>query len=280
MHSWPIPEPFTLVEGSTQITPRPSIPLIHYRIVSPTDSPRETSYVPREPGGPPSLQASILDMLNPDVYDVENCPVTDILRAECRTVPNSIMRLYVVGSASSAPQHQHGVKGGGPSDILGMHSQGGEEPFGFLRIATYPNQPLAFQLVLLPYGYPRLCQIIEDMRGKTPVPALLRQELENYVRAVPSYYVKPLRVAFKNARPPLPFDRQDPPVPVSILGTLSRYRHAVEEAKDANKRARLMPGQTQAQVNCRSNSPLPFNLVGSFWVALAACARRMLAQHR
>lgn len=244
MHSWPIPEPFSLAEGSAQITPRPSLPVIHYRVVSPADAPRETSFVPREPGGGTTQQASTLDMLNPDVYDVENCQVTDILRSECRTVPNSIMQLYVLGSSVSSQQH---VGKGGSSEVP-SNSQGTEEPFGFLRLATFPNQPPAFQLILLPYGYPRLCTIIEELRAKTPAPPMLRQDLENYVRAVPSYYVKPLRVAFKNARPPLPFDRQDPPVPVSILGTLSRYRHVVEEAKEANKRARLMPGQPSSQV--------------------------------
>lgn len=82
MLSWPIPEPFFLTEGNSTLTPRPSVPIVYYQIVGSAEAHREAASLARDSGAPPLQQqqsASTLDMLNPDVYDVENCTVSSLL---------------------------------------------------------------------------------------------------------------------------------------------------------------------------------------------------------
>ena len=154
------------------LIPRPSIPLIHYRLFPPSEAPREASFTPRDPGAPPnpSHLPSALDAMNPDVYDVDNCAVTEVLRAECRSTPHTIMRLYVAGSAVPQPANPQ------PGSLL-SGPRHGEDPFGFLRMVSFPNAPPLFQLVLLPYNYHHLATIMEDIRtaAKPTPPAPLRQ---------------------------------------------------------------------------------------------------------
>lgn len=156
-----------------------------------------------------------------------------MLRSETRTNARAIMRLYVAGSGGASSPDKYG------------------EPFGFLRIAAYPSSSSSVQMVLLPYNYPRLVDLLEEVRltNKNPPPAQTRQELDAYLRSVPSYYLKALRVALKNARPPLPVERNEPSVPASIQSSLKKYRQIVEEA---NALAQAAHGQ---QTKFRQDDP-------------------------
>ncbi len=94
----------------------------------------------------------------------------------------------------------------------------------FLRIVQQGGAPTA-QLVLLPYRYPKLCEIVEDFRkAKGNLQAPVRQELEAYVRSVPPYYLKPLRVVLRRFHNIALPERNDPPLPLSLKGAIHRLK--------------------------------------------------------
>lgn len=105
---WPIPEPFILTEYSPGVVPRPAVPTIAFQLV-----------VPPPPAGEGSLDRSTatapgaadwkeggwndLSMLQPDIYDVEQCAVTEYLVNKCKELKTSRAHLLVYVRGSNTP---------------------------------------------------------------------------------------------------------------------------------------------------------------------------------
>ena len=213
-HGWPIPEPFMLSDASPGLPRRPSVPVVHFRAALLPDA------------------SDPFDTLTPDVYEVEECAATALLRAEARANPRFCLQLLARGSNSSP-----GTANPAP---LG-------EPFGLLRFSNGGGPGLGgggaggvAQLLLMPYNFPKLLDIVSELRRPKQAGggAAARSELEAYVRAIPAYYVKAVRTLVRRVSPTVP-ERADRAVPQGLAHHLERIREAKRKAPAAPAPRRL-----------------------------------------
>jgi hypothetical protein len=107
-----------------------------------------------------------------DKYELEPSPLTEHM---LRTARGGCLPCVVPGSGARA---------------------GREEPFGYLKASTTSG---TVSLYVLPFNYPRLFQLVNELRTThRMVPSLRwRTDFEAYCQAMPHYYAPPLRNALK-----------------------------------------------------------------------------------
>jgi hypothetical protein len=103
---WPIPEPFLLTEYSPGLVPRPAVPTISFQLVVPPPAGEGAGSTGAGPGAPDWKEGGWNDfsLLQPDIYDVEKCAVTDYLINRCKELKTTRahLLLYVRGSNTPA----------------------------------------------------------------------------------------------------------------------------------------------------------------------------------
>ncbi|EKX50426.1 hypothetical protein GUITHDRAFT_135111 [Guillardia theta CCMP2712] len=231
---WPIPDSTLLTESATSIgnhsVPRAALPVLSYKLVCGTGD--------GQGGEGQKDPAHDHTILFPEFYEVEPCAVTDYLRERCNALknPRAILQLYVKGSSTPCP-----AAGEMPLSI----SPCAGEPFGFLRLIPQdgmgrirPSSSSAragllldfpgVELALLPYNYPKLYEIVEELRkpnagGIANKSTQTRQELEAYVRSVPPYYLKSLRKLLRNLGIAIA-DRTEPMHSQHLVHALTRLK--------------------------------------------------------
>lgn len=152
--------------------------------------------------------------------------------------PFGFIRCQPSSSSSTSPSTGTGTGTGG------AQHQGGKP-------ATSPGphtEPFVTLLYVLPYNYPRLFYLLEELWKQKLMPTgQWRQDFENYLQQVPFYYIQPLRIALVN-RMKLPShiipDHIDGQMPYSMAQHLKKL---TKQAKVENERLSVMERLHQAQ---------------------------------
>ena len=131
---WPIPEPFVLHDKATSVIAASPLPTISYQlVVPPPDSPGWSGSVG---GGGPDWGAggwNDVSMLQPDVYDVEQCGVTEMLVSRSKELKTrrAYLLLYVPLSSTPAPTNT-------PAHVVTPIQNGGEKRGGNVVVGPGP----------------------------------------------------------------------------------------------------------------------------------------------
>jgi len=148
-----------------------------------------------------------------DRYEVEPCTMTVALCAR----PGVCWRCYMPNSMNDGR--------------LG-------EPFGFVR--AEPGHQTA-SLTILPYGFPRLWVLLDKLQGlpNGATSSLWNHDFHQYLRAIPPYYLRPLREAMKRCATTqhvnVP-DGMDPGLPHQMANYLMKLKNQTRNLTDRFER--------------------------------------------
>lgn len=107
-----------------------------------------------------------------------------------------------------------------------------QPPCGFVRFSQTNK---AIELTLLPYNFPRLWPIIEELQvtKARSLSAAMRVEFDNYLRELPFYYWRPLAEAFRvMGLPPLVPEQCTNGLPMQIFAYIKSTREAAKADLD------------------------------------------------
>lgn len=164
----------------------------------------------------------VIENLPFDKYELEPSPLTQFILE--RRMPNICWQVYVNNS--------------------GKYSDTGH-PFGYLKASS---ALACVNLFVMPYNYPVLLPLLDELfkvhKGK-PTPKW-RQQFENYLKTMPSYYAGPLRRALtRMGAPNLVPDNMDNSLSYSVITYLKKLKNQAKMEMD-----RLIAGIGQkVQVN-------------------------------
>ncbi|XP_052005025.1 integrator complex subunit 6-like [Xyrauchen texanus] len=115
----------------------------------------------------------VVDKVPFDKYELEPSPLTQFILE--RKSPHTCWQVFVCNSA------KYGELG---------------QPFGYLKASTALN---CVNLFVMPYNYPVVLPLLDDLITvhKFKPPAKWRQSFENYLKAMPPYYITALRKALR-----------------------------------------------------------------------------------
>ncbi|MFH4974822.1 hypothetical protein AB6A40_001531 [Gnathostoma spinigerum] len=146
-----------------------------------------------------------------DKYELEPSPLTQLILDRKQT--NVCWQVFVKNSDKSG----------------GLGS-----PFGYLKAAT---NLLAVNLFIMPYNYPVLLPLIDELRQdpKARTSQSWRLRLEKYLSSIPTYYLQPLRKAFSRMNVTNPMMEQDqiPQYSYSITSNLTKMKHVARQEFDS-----------------------------------------------
>mmetsp|Transcript_65116 Transcript_65116/g.153762 ORF Transcript_65116/g.153762 Transcript_65116/m.153762 type:complete len:722 (-) Transcript_65116:1014-3179(-) len=159
-----------------------------------------------EPGNEPTPAS--LEILPADKYEMEAGPgVSSVLQRAPKT------GVLVAVTTARRPGAANWTTG---------------EPYGYIK--TTGGQTF---LHLLPHNFPRLLKLVEEFPNlRNHMTPQWRNELEGYLRAVPPYYLPPLRYVFGRIGMPTPTSqRMESVLPSSVYRYLMKLKKTVEQGE-------------------------------------------------
>ncbi|XP_051999054.1 integrator complex subunit 6-like [Xyrauchen texanus] len=175
----------------------------------------------------------VVDKVPFDKYELEPSPLTQYILE--RKSPHNCWQVFVCSSA------KYGELG---------------QPFGYLKASTALN---CVNLFVMPYNYPVVLPLLDDLITvhKFKPPAKWRQSFENYLKAMPPYYITALRKALRMmGAPNLLADSMEYGLSYSVVSYLKKLSQQTKVEADrvcasVGKKAALEGG---IKLRCRSSA--------------------------
>lgn len=151
----------------------------------------------------------VIENLPFDKYELEPSPLTQFILE--RRMPNICWQVYVSNSAKYCDTGH---------------------PFGYLKASSTLT---CVNLFVMPYNYPVLLPLLDELfkvhKGK-PTPKW-RQQFDNYLKTMPSYYAGPLRRALtRMGAPNLVPDNMDNSLSYSVITYLKKLKNQAKMEMD------------------------------------------------